>query len=605
MIRCKRLFRWIVLGALLLSLATNIWISSSKSIFPDDTSFQWAFLPLIAVNGTVDTTHNSSVFSLTASSGSVYFGGRQLLLSNESHISSVHCLSETFNETRTLTPGALYRSCRYYNMCYHVKEKRLVLFPSVQHWKLLSRLHQNIYLATVSKAVMTSAVMQTAPDQTPAANPLYLNHSSDNRYYYVMNNDEDIVWIPIEPVSCESVLWDVYLPVYTLVEMFDFQDKLWRLLLLPGTKCTREQLEEYSDMMGLSARDIMSASDGFVSLSNEDGYNQFICLRRSVMGMGAYGDHQVIRSTQHLKEPELKKIPPNHIRRETNLRGFRERCLVNLNLTPRRAKPYIVAYSDSVSADLLALSVPGIQLIKLSPVEPWRQQIGVTSKAAILVLASNEDKTAAMFLPEGATLILVGKAQEDWDLWSNNALLRLHLVTRRVKDAVENLILDELSRLKEQSSAFTMTGDDNRVDFANNRTVTLVHANPPITRVHCVGEKMFPNLLGADRYRSCHFENLCFDLKNKNFVMFPSPLNQNLVRSNGSSLDEENYFSSIPRSMVASPQPSKLGRGYFVDIPRVHNRSNVSSYYRLEGAWLSIKTFNTKNLGTLYKSVLP
>lgn len=129
----------------------------------------------------------------------------------------------------------------------------------------------------------------------------------------------------------------------------------------------------------------MSASDGFVSLSNEDGYNQFICLRRSVMGIGAYADHQVIRPTQHLKEPELKKIPPNHIRRQANLRGFRERCLLNLNLTPRRAKPYIVAYSDSVSADFLPLAIPGIQLVKLSPVEPWRQQIGVTSKASILV----------------------------------------------------------------------------------------------------------------------------------------------------------------------------------------------------------------------------
>jgi hypothetical protein len=145
-------------------------------------------------------------------------------------------------------------------MCYHVHEKRLVLFPSAQHWKLLSRLHPSIYLSTVSKAVMTSAVVQPAPDTTPTVTPQYLNHSSDNRYYYMMNKDDDTVWIPIEPASCESVLWDVYLPVYTLVEVFDFLDKPWRLLLLPKTRCTREQLEEYSDMMGLSTRDIVWAS---------------------------------------------------------------------------------------------------------------------------------------------------------------------------------------------------------------------------------------------------------------------------------------------------------------------------------------------------------
>jgi hypothetical protein len=76
-------------------------------------------------------------------------------------------------------------------------------------------------------------------------------------------------------------------------------------------------------------------SDGIVTLSNaKDLYQPFLCFRRSVMGIGAFADHQVIRPTQDLKEPELKKIPPNHIRRETNLRGFRQRCLFYLNLVP-------------------------------------------------------------------------------------------------------------------------------------------------------------------------------------------------------------------------------------------------------------------------------
>jgi hypothetical protein len=232
--------------------------------------------------------------------------------------------------------------------------------------------------------------------------------------------------------------------------------------------------------------------------------------------------------------------------------------------------------------------------------DPLRRKIQVTSQASILILASQEDKTAAFFLPEGANLILIGEPQEDWDLWSNNALLRLHLITNHTKDAIEYLIRDELSRLEQQESASPLTGDGKQVDFVNNRSVTLIHDNPPITRVHCVGEKLFPNRMGADRYRSCHFENLCFDLTNKHFVMFPSPLYQHVIHSSGSLLlwEGDNYFSSIPRSLIASPQPSKLGRGYFSDVFHAHNRSNVSSYYQLDGAWLSIKTFSTKNVGT-------
>ncbi len=148
---------------------------------------------------------------------------------------------------------------------------------------------------------------------------------------------------------------------------------------------------------------------------------------------------------------------------------------------------------------------------------------------------------------------------------------------------------------------FTTKGHENQIDFVNNRSVTLVQTSPPITRVHCVGEKRFHNILGAEQYRSCHYENLCFDMTSKSFVIFPSPFIRQVVHSkhsNGSSLEEGNYFSSIPRSLVASPQPSKLGAGYFSDVPVTRSRVNVSSYYLLEGAWLGTKTFNTNNIGT-------
>ena len=40
------------------------------------------------------------------------------------------------------------------------------------------------------------------------------------------------------------------------------------------------------------------------------------------------------------------------------------------------------------------------------------------------------------------------------------------------------------------------------------------------SNVHCIGDNFGPD---AWRYRSCHFQNFCFDLKNQSFVLFTSP----------------------------------------------------------------------------------
>ena len=614
----------ILLGTLCFLVGTNVWIKVfSSPIIPDANSSQWEGVPLIVVSDDKDSTQTKD------SSRTSFVDREELLLlrSGEPPLSNVHCLAETFNETRINTPAALYRSCRYENMCYHVNKKRLVLFPSTQHWRLLSTLHSNIHLSSVSKPVFVSAVNQHSPTQTSVVTPQYLHHTNngDNNntssIYYMMK-DTRVVWIPIQPESCQSVLWDIYLPVYTLLELFDLQAEPFRLLLLDREEsnnnnnyCTRKQLEEYADAMELSMNDTIVSTHGDLSLHTNTKQDKFVCYQRSVMGMGAHADHQVDRSNkkqehQYQEDKILKNTPPNHIRRETNLRGFRNFLLQKMKVTPqRRTNPCIVAYSSSIAstaAEEWIPSISGIEFMEFSPdSSTLRQQMQVTTKATILILASNqEDKTAAFFLPEGATLILVGEAQEDWDLWSNNALLRVHLLVNDIKEAMEYLIRDELSRLLEQHedepSSNTTTMEQYRVDnFAeSNRSVTLVHASPPTTRVHCVGEKMFPNILGATQYRSCHFENLCFDLESKSFVMFPSPLSLQLMQSNSSVLSSGNYFSSIPRTLVASPQVNQLGGGFFADIPRViHNRVNVSSYYRLDGAWLASKTFNTANFG--------
>jgi hypothetical protein len=238
--------------------------------------------------------------------------------------------------------------------------------------------------------------------------------------------------------------------------------------------------------------------------------SQFVCYHRSVMGMGRYGDYEMIRPQNFSK----RHIPPAHIGRQSNLRGFRNHWLQRMGflmMTPlsQLDKPFRVVYSAAAAASNewkpSSSSMPGMEFVAWSPekdASSLREQVQRMAKTAILILASDQDKTAAFFLPEGATLILLGNAPLDWDFWNNNSLLRVHLVIDSSQDAVDCLIRDDLSRLEDNNEAPNITEAEHRTDFdKNNRSIALIHGRPPTSRVHCVGEKLFPDRNAASWYR--------------------------------------------------------------------------------------------------------
>jgi hypothetical protein len=519
----------------------------------------------------------------------------QFLNSTKKPLSRLHCLSEIFRENRVDTPASLYRSCRYENLCYDIQAKTFVLFPSEQHSKLISSLHSSIFLSTMSKPVMVSAVRSSDPSKTAKVVPAYL-HNYSGGTFYTKSKDTHNIWIPIQPESCHSVFWDVYLPVFSLLELFDWQLKPFQLLLLDNSNCTSDQLMEYADMFDLSSNQIVTTSQYSVLLNNET--TQFVCFPNTVMGIGAHADHQVIRNLTNLSPKEIRNIPPNHMRRTDNLRGFRELCLKNLKLVPERSIPFILAYSSIFKSSWIPSTLAELEIVAFSPEYSLREQIQITIKSAILILPASHDKTAAFFLPEGSSLILIGEPQEDWDLWTNYALIRVHLLSTITHEALEYLILDELNSLKSSTDQQSDSKSE-PISFANDRFVNLIEAPPPSTRVHCIGEKVFPNNMGGYQYRSCHFENLCFDLESKEFVMFPSAMNSILMGFDKEYNETGLYFSSVPRKLIGSPQPYRLSRDYMAFDLNVRRWSNVTGYYRLEGAWLSKKTFNHCNLGKL------
>jgi hypothetical protein len=256
--RVTKPFGFLVLGAICYRL--QVIASTVFSLIPDVarggplSSWQWEVPGFTTLDGLESTT--------VTLPGESFPSDNAFQKYTDPPIARIHCLGETFNETRTHTPAALYRSCHYENMCYHIQEKRLVLFPSPHHWTLLSKLHDNIHLSSVSKPVIASAVRKLVTDSTAQITPYYMhprNGNNNNSFYYV-RNDTKVVLVPIQPESCQSILWDVYLPVYTLLEQFDLQHEPYRLLLLgePASNCTRHKMDAFATMMGFATSDIVS-----------------------------------------------------------------------------------------------------------------------------------------------------------------------------------------------------------------------------------------------------------------------------------------------------------------------------------------------------------
>ena len=113
-------------------------------------------------------------------------------------------------------------------------------------------------------------------------------------------------------------------------------------------------------------------------------------------------------------------------------------------------------------------------------------------------------------------------------------------------------------------------------------------------------ESRYHDKLGF-QYRSCHFENLCFDLIRHDFVIFLSNATQALASFPPSQFN----FSTFTQPMVMSGIAPNI-RTAKADMPRIISKTKATSYYWLNATWLAYQTFHTCNYGhVLWDTFLP
>lgn len=589
---------------------------------------------------------NEESISNSVSGQYVTFAGHALTLhSNTAQpYSHTQCLSENF-----LSTSYQYRSCQFRNLCHNVETKGFELHYSQRHDHVLNQTIKKkdspYYMSSKTQRMVFSPSSATNLKKgkalwEPEELILTATASAESSYYTL---PDDVVWIPMFPFKeCKSggqALWDVLLPIYTLLEIFDLHTSKPVLLVTetrsPKVNCA-PVWDEFETMMGFTIHPVqdmvmlehrVDGSENIVTPVNTSGIqSKLICSRRAVGGLGYLMDHGAPVLAMHM-HPKLRKLlpAPHNIRRTQNLKGFRDHLLSNMgaptDLKPDPSNVITFCATSTASHDPAVIrntmqaiqsassKIPvQMQLLDLSNTTNLAQQANLIKTTAVMVVMEDAICNAALFLPKDASLIFYStRTRTDVDLWSNYAGLRIHFITddnlglqanNSTQGALITLIHDELDGLRhsifanEQDNHEDKEKSPNSLPFANQTTVTFINDRPPPTsRAHCIGDD------GRDTawlFRSCHYENLCFDLETKTHVVFPSERMLQLMNNNNTVSPKKTgsmLLSSIPTQIVISGGQSRnsLMKANHAWHPVVRNPQDVKSYYQLpdDVVWIS------------------
>ena len=254
-------------------------------------------------------------------------------------------------------------------------------------------------------------------------------------------------------------MWDGWLPIYTLLEMFGLTDNelfVTRYASLSDSFLVNRGIES---LFGFASR---TTQNKLLNLPNAK--SKYVCASHGASGYGWLTDHG---STTHGWDARDLEYPVN-IGRGPELRRLRQFMLKHTNL-PWEVKlqaPYVVRFSVNSSyapkrridfRDEIAAvaALPNIEMEVSQPLAELsiEEQISIASRTAIYVSVVGGGTFPAFFLPRGASLILYGDRDMylDFDLFNNYGQVRVHWMslTSRKNDTgvLLDLIRDEVEAI--------------------------------------------------------------------------------------------------------------------------------------------------------------
>ena len=272
------------------------------------------------------------------------------------------------------------------------------------------------------------------------------------------------------------LVWDDFLPVFTLLTMFqhekDSELLMMRYILKDGrglwASCDfREDKTELCEkmhrkflplMMGKDPVHDLTTTENFDFQPKEPGKSNLVCAKYGLAGFGALTDHGPTKL--HGWELDDYEITHNH-GRGGMLYEFRNFMMSNIGvpLEYSHKPPFRIVFSENSSDNLMRnlnfRKQKDILMKSFNPkyltVEsyvfkdiPLVQQVEIASQTTIYITGCGGGAVTATFLPRGASVLLyfletggvqggrdTGKpARLDWDLFNNIGYLKVHWLPR-------------------------------------------------------------------------------------------------------------------------------------------------------------------------------
>ena len=392
--------------------------------------------------------------------------------------SEVRCIGENFEST-----SWYYQSCQFRDMCYDLNTKEFVLYTDQ-----IPRERSDVYISTVPYNKTVAGGGQPAAWFLKVSRGKFFPtiRTTPIRGYYQLTSN--IVWLPYFPQSaCNPghLVWDTFLPLFILMEIFDIADlqpllfqmshdaNSYRRQQIDSAMCP-DILEKFLPLMGIFNLSSVSNNTflnvAFVGKSQSN----LVCAPTSAVGVGMLTDHGLSQHGQ-MKEDYLK---PHNVGRALLLRRFRAFALRNANIpdiglhSTANYKTLTITFNTFSSGAIerttqfgkqmeavqnafhnksFGINVKQVVLRELT----LSEQISLCTQSAVFVTTGGGGTVTATFLPKGATLIIFYHERDtdgfpvkmDWDLWNHYADINVHWLPIKTMNNREDLhILVEIMK---------------------------------------------------------------------------------------------------------------------------------------------------------------
>ena len=485
-----------------LIIAQLVIFNLGVSFFHDDTQFQQQNqgLSVHSINNRRSTrTRTTRKQTPLDPNADGTFNGHPIYYREKKDIYSLsHCVGENYQSEKAW----MHRSCRFSFLCFDTQEKEFVAFRSPIESKLDEHLNNRPFL-DVSQSYMKQGSNHSNTVSLGGINIKWgwkedgiprlewfpkIKQSSPEEPLSFYELPPQVVMVPFHSTNGANpghLVWDDFLPIYTLLTMFQLEEKsellMMRYVLKGGrglwascdwteekTKgCEKMHKKFLPLMMGSNPIHSLTTTDSFNFQPKEAPKSNLVCARHGLAGIGSLTDHGVDKT--HGWEDADYLTTHNHGRGGL-LYDFRNYMMSNIGLPLEyHHKPQFKIIFSEKSSDVASRYIDftsQIDLLRKSfhpkyvSVESYVfkdlslvEQIQIASQATIFITGAGGGAVTATFLPKGASVFiyyletggvannkLTGTpARLDWDLFNNLAYLKVHWLPKHTMQTEPDL----------------------------------------------------------------------------------------------------------------------------------------------------------------------